>query len=155
MTALSRVPAWLIDELWAKAYPLGDLTTIGRGPQSTIILRDVAVSRLHAEITRESGSYVLQAHGASGTKVNGMPVGMNRPLQEGDLVEIAFSRLRFTTKAPTHQVIVIERDVPTLKDTQEGPTQAVISAISREIVAISRRRWLRLWRWLTRRANTD
>jgi pSer/pThr/pTyr-binding forkhead associated (FHA) protein len=155
MTALPHAPVWLIDELWAKAYPLSDLTTIGRGPQNTIILRDVAVSRLHAEIKRESGSYVLQPYGMSGTKVNGVLVSINRPLQEGDLVEIAFSRLRFTTRAPTHEIIVIERDMPTTKDIQEGPTQAVINAISREIVAMSRRRWLRLWHWLTRRANTD
>src|SRR5215210_1967220 len=124
MTSLPVRAAWLVDERWAKAYPLGELTTVGRGPQNTIILRDVAVSRLHAEVRRESETYVLQPYGASATKVNGIPVGVSWPLQEGDVVEIAFSRLRFTTRPPTQEMIVIERDVPTLRDTQEGPTQA-------------------------------
>jgi len=155
MTSLRGAAAWLIDERWAKAYPLGELTTIGRGPQSTIILRDAAVSRFHAEVKRESGSYLLQPSGASGTKVNGMLVGADTPLQEGDVVEIAFSRLRFTTMAPSPEMIVIERDILTPQDTQEGPTHAVINAISRELLAMSRRRWSRLWRWLTRGANTE
>jgi len=155
MTSIPVGAAWLIDERWAKAYPLGELTTIGRGPHSTIILRDGVVSRLHAEVRRSAGSYVLQPHGSSATTVNGIPVGVSWPLQEDDVIEIAYSRLRFTTNAPTEEMIVVERDMPTLRDTQEGPTQAAINAISREIVAMSRRRWSRLWRWLTRRANTE
>lgn len=152
----ARTSAWLVEERWAKAYPLGDLTTIGRGPQSTIILRDSAVSRLHAEVRKEGEAFVLRAQGASGTRVNGQPVGSEWPLREGDVIEIAFTSLRFTARAPTNEMFVIPRDVPTPRDTQEGPTQAAIRALNRsEIVAASRRGWRRFWHWLTHRANTE
>jgi pSer/pThr/pTyr-binding forkhead associated (FHA) protein len=152
----ARTSAWLVDERWAKAYPLGDRTTIGRGPESTIILRDSAVSRLHAELSKEGEVFVLRALGSSGTKVNGQRVGSEWALREGDVIEIAFTSLRFTARAPTNEMFVIPRDVPTPRDTQEGPTQAAIRAISQsEIVAASRRGWRRFWYWLTRRANTE
>lgn len=150
--------AWLVDERWAKAYPLGEATTIGRGVESTIILRDPAVSRLHAEVRKEPGAadaYVLNAHGSTGTTLNGLPVAGECRLAEGDVVEIAFSRLRFTTKAPTNEMFVIPRDAPTPLDANEGPTRATRAINPAAIVGASRRQWLGLWRWLTRRPNTD
>jgi pSer/pThr/pTyr-binding forkhead associated (FHA) protein len=152
MTASQRTAAWLVDERWAKAYPLGDEVTIGRGSVNTIILRDPAVSRMHAEIKRESGNYVLHAHGSSGTKVNGIRVGDTYDLREGDVVEIAFSTLRFTTRAPTNEMFVIPRDTPTYVDSHETPTRMTLRAIDRRNIA---RGWRRFLLWLTDRAKTD
>ena len=138
----TRSDAWLVDMRWFKAYPLGEDTTIGRGDKSTIILRDAAVSRLHAEVKKEADAYVLHASGVSGTKVNGMPVTAVCTLREGDVVEIAYSKLRFTTKAPTNEMFVVSRDTPTPADTQEGPTLATLRAASRAaILHASKRRW--------------
>jgi pSer/pThr/pTyr-binding forkhead associated (FHA) protein len=148
----TRGTAWLVDERWAKAYPLGEDVTIGRGSDNTIILRDPAVSRLHAEVKQEAGKYMLYAHGSSGTDVNGVRVGLGCELHEDDVVEIAFSRLRFTTKAPTEEMLIISRDEPTDVDEQDIPTRMTLHALD-PITLVSRFR--RIVRWLTDRVKTD
>jgi pSer/pThr/pTyr-binding forkhead associated (FHA) protein len=148
--------AWLVDDLWAKAYRLGAETTIGRGASSTIILRDPAVSRVHAEVRIEADAFVLHAQGTSGTKLNGLPVTAGSVLHEGDVVEIAYTNLRFTTKPPTTEMSVLPRDTPTPIDSVEGPTRATLRAIKRSPFFGKRQQsWRRFWRWLTRRPNTD
>jgi hypothetical protein len=123
---------------------------------------------MHAEVARDAEGYVLHAHGATGTRVNGQPVGPECRLEEGDLIEIAFTTLRFTTEPPTGDMLVLPRDTPTFVDSQEGPTRATLRAVTRAAVfgstsdgtggagpGDSPRLWWRLWRWLTRRAKTD
>lgn len=149
---MTQAAAWIVDERWAKAYPLAEVCTIGRGEQNTIILRDPAVSRTHAEVKKRSGSYVLHAHGASGTRVNGLGIGDACELHEGDVIEIAFSTLRFTTRPPTTEMIVIPRDTPTYVDSTETPTRASIRAADTRALA---RGWRRFWLWLTGGPKTD
>ena len=141
----SGADAWLVDERWFKAYPLIDDTTIGRGSQCAIIVRDPAVSRVHATITRSPGGYVLKPHGPSGTKLNGTVVSADSALQEGDVVEIAFTTLRFTTKAPTGEMFLVSRDYPTSMDKLDPPTRATLHAMH-PITLISRSRvyWRRI-----------
>jgi hypothetical protein len=148
----THASAWLIDERWAKAYPLGKDLTIGRGSENTIILRDPAVSRLHADVKNEGGNFVLHDHGSSGTKVNGVRVGAECELHEDDVIEIAFSKLRFTRKAPTTEMFVIPRDVPIAGDEQDVPTRMTLHALD-PITLVSRFR--RIVRWLTDRLKTD
>jgi len=138
----SGASAWLIDERWFKAYPLGASTTIGRGPQSTIILRDPAVSRTHAEVRNEEGSFVLHAQGSSGTKVNDVRVNTSCTLREGDVVEIAFSTLRFTTHAPTGEMFVVPRDAIVTSDRHEVPTRATLHGMHPITMAA---RWRQYW----------
>jgi pSer/pThr/pTyr-binding forkhead associated (FHA) protein len=148
--------AWLVDQRWFKAYPLGEDTTIGRGAGSTIILRDAAVSRTHASVRKVGDGYVLAVSGASGTTLNGVPVDAERALREGDVVEIAFTSLKFTLRAPTSEMFVIPHDTPTPIDIQEGPTRVTVRAIKRAAnLGHARRGLLRLWRWLTHRPKTD
>ncbi len=126
----SGASAWLIDQRWFKAYPLsGETTTIGRGPDSTIILRDPAVSRTHAEVRQEGADYTLRVLGSSGTNVNGVRVDSSCKLNEGDLIEIAFSGLRFTTRAPTGEMFVVPRDVVVTSDRHEVPTRATLHSM--------------------------
>ena len=152
----ARQRAWLVDDRWAKAYPLSDTTaTIGRGASCTIILRDAAVSREHATVSSEAGGFLLRALGSAGTSVNGTRVGTDWMLQEGDVIEIAFSTLRFTRREPTSEMAVITRDTPTPLDV-EAPTRSTIKAAKRPtIIGHSAHAWRRLWRWLTRRPNTE
>ena len=104
-------PAWLVDQRWLKAYPLGEDTTIGRGARSTIILRDPAVSRTHAKVQRVGDGYLLVVVvGASGTKINGLNADRESILHEGDVVEISFTSLQFTMRAPTVEMLVLPRD---------------------------------------------
>ena len=138
----SGAQAWLIDQRWAKAYPLGESTTVGRGPDSTVVLRDPAVSRRHAEITREGEAYVLRAMGSSGTLLNGVRVATDCVLQEGDLIEIAFTILRFTKLAPTGEMFVVRRDAVYSRDRLDVPTRATLHQMH-PITLISR--WQRYW----------
>lgn len=138
----SGADAWLVDERWFKAYPLAERTTIGRSAHSTIILRDPAVSRVHAEVRRDGITYVLQAQGSSGTKVNGARVGDEFVLQEGDVIEIAFTNLRFTTHAPTGEMFVVSRDRAASSDQLDAPTRATLRSMH-PITLMSR--WRQWW----------
>ena len=120
--------AWLVDDRWSKAYALGTQTHIGRGSDSSIILRDPVISRRHASVFKDGDSYVLNPFGAAGTKLNGVLQEVPCVLKEGDRIEIAFTTLRFTMMAPTGEMFIVARDTPTLIDRQEGPTRATLTA---------------------------
>ncbi|CAN5597559.1 DUF3662 and FHA domain-containing protein [soil metagenome] len=69
--------------------PLGeDVITIGRRPESTIVLSDPNVSRNHAEIRPAGAGWVLVDLGSTnGSRVNGARVSIH-PLEDGN--EISF-----------------------------------------------------------------
>ncbi len=125
---LSDADAWLVDDRWSKAYPLSDETHIGRGAGASIILRDPVISRRHASVVKRGESYVLNAFGSAGTRVNGVEVESTHVLCEGDRIEIAFTSLRFSLMAPTGEMFIMTRDVPTTIDQTEGPTRATVKA---------------------------
>ena len=141
----SGAEAWLVDERWFKAYPLVQETTIGRGSKCSIILRDPAVSRVHAVVSKHPSGYRVNPQGASGTKLNGNGIDAPVLLQEGDVLEIAFTSLRFTTKAPTGEMFVVSRDYPTHIDRLEPPTRDTLHALH-PITLVSRSRlyWKRI-----------
>jgi pSer/pThr/pTyr-binding forkhead associated (FHA) protein len=120
--------AWLVDDRWSKAYALTGETHIGRGVGSSIILRDPVISRRHASVVMHMDGYMLQALGSAGTKVNGANVETQCVLREGDIIEIANTKLRFTMMAPTGEMFVVARDTPTTIDRTEGPTRATVKA---------------------------
>ena len=63
--------AYLVYEVERRAYPLSESTfTIGRDASSGIVIREPAVSRLHAEVKPEGEGFVLNATGATGTKLD-------------------------------------------------------------------------------------
>jgi pSer/pThr/pTyr-binding forkhead associated (FHA) protein len=140
MMPLGFAEAWLVDDRWAKAYPLGDSTTIGRAPENTIILRDPSVSRQHATVSRRESGFVLLVHGASATRLNGETVPPDNVLGEGDTIEIAHTVLRFTLKAPTGEMFVVRRDRPTPYDNAEIPTDAPLRAAN-PLVAGWQKHW--------------
>jgi len=77
-------------------FPLGkDRVIIGRLPESDVSVSDPGVSRRHAEVRREDGSYILVDLGSTnGTKVNEAPIG-ERVLEEGDRITIGRTVLEF------------------------------------------------------------
>lgn len=126
----SGADAWLVDDRWGKAYPLTEReTTIGRGQPSAVIIRDPAVSRIHARIRRDGVNYVLTVPGTSGTSVNGEPVTAELTLSEGDTIEIALTALRFTFNAPTGEMFIVSRDHPVQPAFEEAPTRATLNAM--------------------------
>ena len=125
---LPDADAWLVDDRWSKAYPLNAETHIGRGMGASIILRDPVISRRHASVMKEGDAYVLHSYGSAGTQVNGRPIESTHVLVEGDKIEIAFTCLRYTCMAPTGEMFVMTRDMPTTIDQHEGPTRATVKA---------------------------
>lgn len=115
--------AWLVDERWEKAYPIGTALSIGRGPDNAVILRDPSVSRVHATITAEPDGFVLRSTGAVGTAVNGRP-SEHAVLGEGDRIAIASSTLRFTHQEPDEEMMVVPHDRPVSLDRLAPATRA-------------------------------
>lgn len=97
MEDVERASAYLIDDRAKVAHALGvGSTSIGRDASNEIVIRDPSASRFHAEIRREDDAFVLHSIGATGTLLNAKPMSGPHTLTEGDSVEIAFVRLRFS-----------------------------------------------------------
>lgn len=98
-TGEHSAPAALIGEgvLASHRFSLiRDLTLIGRAEDCDIYVRDPLASRRHAQVRREPWRYVLEDLGSrNGTLVNGTPVTAPHHLQNGDLILIATTPLRF------------------------------------------------------------
>jgi pSer/pThr/pTyr-binding forkhead associated (FHA) protein len=89
--------AYLVDDRAKVAHALSvQSTSIGRDASNEIVIRDPSASRFHAEIRQENESFVLHSIGATGTLLNAKPLSSPHTLTEGDSVEIAFVKLRFT-----------------------------------------------------------
>jgi pSer/pThr/pTyr-binding forkhead associated (FHA) protein len=83
-------------QLAGQRYPIGESAlSLGRAPDSGIVVTDPAASRRHAEIRREGSGYVLHDLGSgNGTWVNGGPVTTHR-LEPGDQILIGEESFRF------------------------------------------------------------
>lgn len=77
-------------------FVLGDATvTIGRLPESVLVLEDPNVSRQHAEIRPSGTGFVLVDLGSTnGSKVNGIKVS-ERVLEDGDELTFGSTSFRF------------------------------------------------------------
>lgn len=72
-----------------------DVTTIGRHPEADIFFDDVTVSRRHAEITREGGSFeIVDQRSLNGTYINGEREDRGA-LRNGAEIRIGKFRLNF------------------------------------------------------------
>ena len=79
-----------------EVFPLaGDRIEIGRSPEADVFLDDVTVSRSHAVLVRDEGSYWIGDSGSlNGTYVNRRRVE-KATLQDGDEVQIGKYRLTY------------------------------------------------------------
>jgi predicted component of type VI protein secretion system len=116
-------PAFLVDERAHAAYPLTRRSvSIGRDVGSAITVRDPQVSRFHADVRTEAGTYVLYSMGSAGTRVNGHGVAAPRVLETGDRVEVGGTTLVFTRGALPAGVKVTLGDHPTEGEWNRRPT---------------------------------
>lgn len=75
-----------------------DVVTIGRHPESTVVLPSPSVSSHHASIKRRGDAYYVQDLGATnGTKLNGVEVEEAK-LEEGDRLSFGDISARFQSK---------------------------------------------------------
>lgn len=77
------------------------ITTIGRSSDNTVPLsRDKEVSRRHAIIAYEANKFVIQDQNSlNGTFVNNQPVKEPQPLEDGDIILIGVSTLKFQERS--------------------------------------------------------
>ena len=88
--------------------------TIGRGPESTIQLADLSVSRKHARITYKQGAYWLSDLGSmGGTWIDGTKLAAPRRVTAGQTIDIGVCRLT-----------VISADAAEEAPAAKGPTHA-------------------------------
>lgn len=81
-------------------FVLGDITRMGRHPDSEIILDDITVSRRHAEITLSTSGYTVSDAGSlNGTYVNHERIDAPQVLGHGDEVQVGKFRLVFVVAA--------------------------------------------------------
>jgi pSer/pThr/pTyr-binding forkhead associated (FHA) protein len=74
--------------------------TIGRGPESTIQLADLSVSRKHAKITYKQGAYWLSDLGSmGGTWIDGAKLAAPRRVAAGQTIDIGLCRLTVVAAA--------------------------------------------------------
>jgi Nif-specific regulatory protein len=70
-----------------------------------IVLHDEHASRWHAEVFQEEGRWFIRDFGAlNGTRVNGEPIAQQTPLENGQLIGIGKTSLRFTVEPGTDVV---------------------------------------------------
>ncbi len=84
-----------------QSFPLdvSRLVSVGRDDQCSIQLLDEQVSRRHLQIRfdpDEDQHYAVDMRSANGVFVNGGRVTEDRPLEEGDIILIGQSELRYT-----------------------------------------------------------
>ena len=111
-----------------------DEVTIGRGPECDIVIPDRQVSRLHARLRRGEGGFEVEDLGSkNGTHVNGVPVLSPRPLQDGDLIQVALvAKLMF---------VGFDSTVPLKVDTKRTPTGPLVQGRLR-LDSAARRVWV-------------
>jgi serine phosphatase RsbU (regulator of sigma subunit) len=81
-----------------------DGTLIGRQPDAAIYLESLAISRQHARVACEGGSWFVEDLGSSnGTFVNGARVHARTPLTERDLLQIGPFVLSLRTEAENYE----------------------------------------------------
>lgn len=77
---------------------LSDGTILGRHPSSQIVLDDGAVSRHHAQVVIESGTFFIEdLRSRNGTEVNGVRISAKTVLNDGDAIRICDHLFQFLT----------------------------------------------------------
>lgn len=96
-----------------KTFTLGNAPqTIGRSANNGIVINDAEISRRHAQITPQSGSYVVEDLGSTnGTFINGIRINRPTTLNHGDSVEFGDTvRLRFWAAGMASQMVYSPAD---------------------------------------------
>ena len=90
--------------------------TVGRGPENTIRLLDLSVSRRHARITYRQGAYWLSDLGSmGGTWVDGTKLNAARRVVAGQTIDIGVCRLRVAFAGEEGGVSVSRRAAPPVR----------------------------------------
>jgi diguanylate cyclase (GGDEF)-like protein len=94
---------------------------IGRGASSQVRLPECGLSREHARVRWERGTYVIDAIGTSGTWVDGVEVTRSMPLAAGARIQLGPNvRLRFDLHDEREQRVVVDLHEAAMRDGLTG-----------------------------------
>jgi len=80
-------------------HSAGERTSIGRSPDCEIFLDDVTVSRQHALLLEEDGTFTIQDEGSlNGTFLNRRRIESAAQIEDGDEIQIGKYRLTFLNR---------------------------------------------------------
>ena len=106
-----------------------DVVSIGRSKRNHLVLADQWLSRHHAEIRKENGTfYIHDLDSRNGTLVNGVRINRRAPLQDGDVVTLGDQTLTFMQQ-PTGSVVLSDSANPELdlEGTVVVPTEDLLA----------------------------
>jgi pSer/pThr/pTyr-binding forkhead associated (FHA) protein len=94
----------------------GTTFSIGRASDCSIPVKDRYLSRKHAEIVAERGSWVLKDCGsANGTYLNGSRVEHDHPLRTGDRIRLGDTEIVFeTAEHNTDRMLAVADTAPSM-----------------------------------------
>jgi hypothetical protein len=79
-----------------RIYVNNAVVTIGRLPECTIAVNDSNISRRHAEVRAGATAYLVVDLGSTnGTMVNGLKTIGEQPLNDGDIISVGATHIRF------------------------------------------------------------
>jgi pSer/pThr/pTyr-binding forkhead associated (FHA) protein len=109
--------------------PLGDMELgsgsilIGRLPECDVLLQDGLVSRMHARISVQNDSVLIEdLHSTNGVYVNGLRVGHSAVLREGDRILIGTTEISlFETRDSSLQRLRVARPASSIPSNRVTP----------------------------------
>jgi adenylate cyclase len=91
----------LIHDAGGESFELGEVSSIGRSPDSAVPVADPRASRRHALIRRQDdGFWFFDLGSSNGSYLNGRRVTTAQLLRNGDMVTIGDHQLRFEGHSP-------------------------------------------------------
>lgn len=119
--------------------PLGELELgngsllIGRLPECDVLLQDALVSRMHARLSVQGDSVVVEdLHSTNGVYVNGLRVGHSAVLRDGDRILIGTAEFSlFETRDSSLQRIRAARPASALPQESLTPTSSGLGVAAR------------------------
>jgi len=96
----------------------GQTATIGRSRENLLVVPNDLVSRLHAKVYCEGGTWYVRDFGLNGTRVEGERISGAVPLADGQTIQLGDVQLRFLTisqpltptPAPSHPLSQLRTD---------------------------------------------
>ncbi len=84
-------------------YYLNPVNSVGRGEENSIVLKDRFISKSHARIEEEKGTYFVEdMRSANGTYVNDRRILQPTPLQNRDVLRLGDVELLFVNEVHGH-----------------------------------------------------
>jgi ABC transport system ATP-binding/permease protein len=125
--------------------------TLGRAPGNTVQLTERNVSRKHARLFSQAGSFVVEdLHSANGILLNGRKVTEPRPLQDGDLLRIGDYGVVLQHDTDIHRIHVMEAEpveaaADPVHDTAPHAVAALVAEAQPRLLALNTRLQGTLW----------